>query len=391
MPALNTRVKISPRGHLPPGVSPNRAWALVRGINVGEFISTSLQLDVGLVPSVSLEGFALPLSEDIAVLRDGDEITVEFKEIIVSSAPALAPLMLANLTVPAPAPIASAEAVALIATVSAPVPAAATATASASAAAATTAPESTSSSSSSVGPAAPVFGPTKVQANASLNGRSIANAAFSSIMSQRRALAIAEKRPRPLEEEDQSMKAPKRSRRGVRAGRKHRKCRPVTDAESELTLESESEKELLTCPSSEVNPPSLPAPDADAPDMTSFFALLDSGFGGRKVPDTEDDAAVGSREYSYSVIISDPQRTDEAPSRPSATASSVSLVPVQSLPVPQASSPAVESADNLQLAVAPPAARQRNMSRTARVMSVGGVLRALLAGQPKAQAITTSP
>ncbi len=388
MPALNTRVKISPRGNLPPGVSPNRAWALVRGINVGEFISTSLQLDAGLVPSVSLEGFALPLSEDIAVLRDGDEITVEFKEIIVSSAPVLAPLMLANLT---GAPIASAEAVALVAAVSAPVPVAAAATASASAAAATTAPESTSSSSSSVGPAAPVFGPTKVQANASLNGRSIANAAFSSIMSQRRALAIAEKRPRPLEEEDQSMKAPKRSRRGVRAGRKHRKCRPVTDAESELTLESESEKELLTCPSSEVNPPSLPAPDADAPDMTSFFALLDSGFGGRKVPDTEDDAAVGSREYSYSVIISDPQRTDEAPSRPSATASSVSLVPVQTLPVPQASSPAVESADNLQLAVAPPAARQRNMSRTARVMSVGGVLRALLAGQPKAQAITTSP
>lgn len=381
MRAHATRVKISPRGNLPSGVSPNRAWALVRGINVGEFISTSLQLDAGVVPSVSLEGFALPLSEDIAVLRDGDEITVEFKEIIVSSAPAV---MLATQTAPAPALIAPADPVAIIASV-APAPAAATAVAAAASASVSTAAatvESTSTSSSSSSSAG-LAGASKVQPSASLNGRSIANAAFSSVMSQRRALSMAEKRPRPPDEEDQSLKVPKRSRRGVRAGRKHRKSQPVADAESESTLDSESEKESPTCPSSEVVPPSLPAPDADAPDMSSFYALLDSGFGGRKVPNTEDDAAGGSREYSYSVIISDSQRTVEAPSPPAATATS--LIPVQSPPVPQAAE--MKSADNPQQAVAPPAGRQGNISRTARVMSVGGVLRALLAAQPRPQAV----
>jgi hypothetical protein len=387
MRAHATRVKISPRGNLPSGVSPNRAWALVRGINVGEFISTSLQLDAGVVPSVSLEGFALPLSEDVAVLRDGDEITVEFKEIIVSSAPAV---MLATQTAPAPALIAPADPVAIIASV-APAPAAATAVAAAasasvSTAAATVESTSTSSSSSSsaglAGASASVSASSKVQPSASLNGRSIANAAFSSVMSQRRALSMAEKRPRPPDEEDQSLKVPKRSRRGVRAGRKHRKSQPVADAESESTLDSESEKESPTCPSSEVVPPSLPAPDADAPDMSSFYALLDSGFGGRKVPNTEDDAAGGSREYSYSVIISDSQRTVEAPSPPAA---SPSLIPVPSPPVPQAAE--MKSADNPLQAVAPPAGRQGNISRTARVMSVGGVLRALLAAQPRPQAV----
>lgn len=353
------RVILSTRGVIPRGIEyPSRSWALVSGTTVGEFLSNVLHLSAGttplLLPTVSMGGCVVLLRENISILRDGDELSMEW-----IAPPPTAPTLSTSLT-------------------------------------------------------------TK--------GRSLANAAFSSLIAK-----TAAKRARvedttlttgknadtvtslipSVKPIDTPLIIHKRARRGVRAGRKHRKARdavflPIVD--EKINAETNSGTNLESIQSSSVvidESPSVTSisltlqqqqqqqqqvQQASATsdcgtdnDVASFFDLINSGFGAtRNVTTTTtsstsiEDGHVPSKRYGleYRVVTSLKSSTSS-----SSTGIEPPAVPILVIPHPHPTP--IPSAAIM--------AKDPSSSRTARIMSVGGVLRSLLAAQAPVTAVSTMP
>ena len=372
---MAVRVSILPRGSRPPLVSPNRRVHLVRGETVHDFILSVLPAEACL-PTVYLAGAEVPLTEKIAIFRDGEEIIMEWPQPQLQShihPQSQSHLQLQFQSQPQLQCQPQLQSLAQS--------------------------QLQSSPPYLAPPTAPPSGAPVTQLPARLLGRSIAHAAFASSLKIVGPVADAgakspQKRARS-EESSGVGAAPaavapgaamvvshapkdvsslrKRARRGVRAGKKHKKhVAPVADSNKERL-----EKLVAT-----VGGAALRADDAgstagaaaveggvemvDAVD--DFLQLLESGFGRRAGAMSESMAG------DYEVLMQAPA------SMTGAAAVTDSPLRLHLTAVSAAAENSSAATPSEGQAIPVPQASESRRSRVSRSFGLGGVMRALAAG-----------
>lgn len=381
---MAVRVSVLPRGSRPPLVSPNRRLHLVRGDTVLDFILAILPPNAeACLPTVFLAGAECPLSESVAIFRDGEEIVMEWTQ-QPQPQPELQPQPI-SISTPQPQLLAQPQ------------------------------PQLQSQPQQTQPPLqhfqpppvppppAPPFVAPTAQRPARPLGRSIAHAAFASSLKPADAVAEAgPKASRKRARADESggggavaaavssaaavvPRAPedvpslrKRARRGVRAGKKHRKRRDLAaDGAGHVAAEvaaagsdavvrvDDAGSAAAAAFAANGGGAEVVAEEVGAVD--DFLLLIEAGFGKRG-------GAPAAESMDYQVLV-------QAPAIEPAVASTASEFALSSAPLgPSAQTNSAATLPDGPAIPAPAHVADARRSRVSRSFGLGGVMRALTAG-----------